>query len=310
MIEKVRKWMEEHELCCGTNGGCCDPIKTYSPVNETPSFTCKHKHKCNTINEVAFKKFENVHKGETAILYACGPSLNNYKAIDGSEKFIHAGVNGILKQHDLAKKLHYYFYGDAISTGSDDKHSDKYGGCDYLDIAKGYEPKNAKFIHSYRGGPHHLDASKLCGVHHYAHIEPIKAIKHNAIPYEDCLHLSTITSIPGFEKSSSNIMNHPVKGGGIVFRAIQILLFMGISRLYIVGNDMSKIGIRFYDIHSPSPFGVGLTNTKSTKSKPWSDEAYKNWTEFASYLSKKHPDAEIISVNPVYLKGIFKDKFQ
>ena len=313
MIEQVKKWLLKHEFHCGTNGTCRCPdapvvdlvvpltdieienlrlksleleylagtenAKHKSTENPFLQLICKHKYPCKTINEMAFKKFKNIHKGETAIIYASGPSLNNYKTIYGSKKFIHAGVNGVIKRDDLAKKLHYYFYGDA-------KHQDA-----YLEIAEGYQPKNAKFVHSYRDAKHYLQ-----------HINPSEASTAGAIPYEDTLRL---------EDTSPDIIKSPVKGGGVTFRAVQILLFMGISKLYIVGNDISKGGLRFYESQTEyrPPKGPIITITSESETKV-AQQPYEHWVRFKSYISENYPEVEIISINPVHLKGVFKDKFQ
>ena len=38
------------------------------------------------------KKFKNIHDGKTSILFATGPTINEYKPLDNSDSFIKYGV--------------------------------------------------------------------------------------------------------------------------------------------------------------------------------------------------------------------------
>ena len=84
----------------------------------------------------------------------------------------------------------------------------------------------------------------------------------------------------------------------VVFSAIQFALYTNPKELYLIGCDCSNGGY-FYD-----------TKGKSTSALNKHIEdiigGYRNIKEFAEL---HYPDTQIISVNPVGLKGIFRDDF-
>ena len=68
--------------------------------------------------------------------------------------------------------------------------------------------------------------------------------------------------------------------GGTAFSALQWIMFTNPKKLYLVGCDCSGA---YKDFHLYS------------------------WVKFKEFVSHNNPDLEIISVNPVSLKGFFKD---
>lgn len=89
----------------------------------------------------------------------------------------------------------------------------------------------------------------------------------------------------------------------VSLQAMQFALFTNPSKIYLVGIDCSEKG-HFSE------------NDYQTK-KRTSDEFKKNslrsiedWKNLKSFASIYYPDTEIISVNPVGLKGIFTDLYQ
>lgn len=77
--------------------------------------------------------------------------------------------------------------------------------------------------------------------------------------------------------------------GSIVFPALQFALWTNPRRIYIVGCDCNN--------------GGHFDNTKSA------DLSYllKPWAEFKKFARTYYPETEIISVNPVGLRGLFTD---
>lgn len=82
--------------------------------------------------------------------------------------------------------------------------------------------------------------------------------------------------------------------GSIVFPALQFALWTYPKRIYLVGCDCTTSGYA-YD-----------KNDKNFLLPNKIIDAYK---KFKAFTNKYYPDIEIISVNPVGLKGIFKDEF-
>ncbi|MBQ8516226.1 MAG: hypothetical protein IJ498_01455 [Akkermansia sp.] len=79
----------------------------------------------------------------------------------------------------------------------------------------------------------------------------------------------------------------------IIIAAFQFALWCQPKRLYVVGCDAANNGYFSGD-------------TRDTKQ--WLNEnIIKEWHTVAEFAKKHYPDIEIISINPVGLKGLFKD---
>lgn len=89
---------------------------------------------------------------------------------------------------------------------------------------------------------------------------------------------------------------------------MQLCLYMNPRRIYIVGCDMS--GNHFsrgnQTEEEEKQQGILLEKTFQSKQK----DLIKRWKEIRDFASLYYPDTEIISVNPVGLKGIFRDLYQ
>ncbi len=79
-----------------------------------------------------------------------------------------------------------------------------------------------------------------------------------------------------------------------VFQALYIMLYMGLKKIYIVGCDASATG---YFNNDKQPINQLLVDLP------------KSWKLIKSYIENFYPDVEIISVNPVGLKGLFRDVY-
>lgn len=118
------------------------------------------------------------------------------------------------------------------------------------------------------------------------------AYKANALRYR-----TDWGNIPYFEPQFSyDILTQPLGCfGSVVFPALQFALWTYPKRIYLVGCDCTLAGYA-YD---------GKSKNFLIPSEIIS--AYKKFKEFSH---KYYPDIEIISINPVGLKGIFKDEYQ
>lgn len=116
-----------------------------------------------------------------------------------------------------------------------------------------------------------------------------EAIKANAYRYR-----TDWEDIPGFECKFAYDLSSQSLGcfGSITFPALQFALWTNPSKIYLVGCDTSNAG--YFD----------NSNTKNFLLTDRIIEAHKKFKIFAkTYYSK----TEIISINPVGLKGIYKD---
>lgn len=78
----------------------------------------------------------------------------------------------------------------------------------------------------------------------------------------------------------------------VTFAAIHFALYTGSKKIHLVGCDCSNNG--YYD----------NTNQNSKMDVEYTMQGYNKLKEFCSLY---YPDVEIISVNPIGLKGLFKD---
>lgn len=83
--------------------------------------------------------------------------------------------------------------------------------------------------------------------------------------------------------------------GSVVFPALQFALWTNPKRIYLVGCDCSTAGYA----NRPNETNFLIVDSIAA--------AYKQFKEFAY---KYYPETEIISINPVNLKGLFKDEFR
>lgn len=84
--------------------------------------------------------------------------------------------------------------------------------------------------------------------------------------------------------------------GTIVFPAMQFALWTNPRRIYLVGCDCSNLG--HFEKNDSSLGNVDLRGL------------VRPWRELKKFAEIYYPKTEIISVNPVGLKGLFKDLYQ
>lgn len=82
--------------------------------------------------------------------------------------------------------------------------------------------------------------------------------------------------------------------GSCVFPALYFAVYTGIKKIYIVGCDCALNG--YFD--------------KTAQKKDFNVENVRSgWNAFKYYIDAFHPEVELISVNPVGLKGLFHDVY-
>ena len=80
--------------------------------------------------------------------------------------------------------------------------------------------------------------------------------------------------------------------GSVVFPALQFALWTHPKRIFLVGCDCTNNGYAY---------------NKNSKNFLCVDKILKAYGKFKDFAHKYYPDIDIISINPVGLKGIFKD---
>lgn len=101
--------------------------------------------------------------------------------------------------------------------------------------------------------------------------------------------------IPGFEPQFTyDLSTQPICcHGSIVFPALQFALWTHPKRIYLVGCDCTQNGYAY---------------NKQDKNFLPVDFILQGYKKFKMFANKYYPDVEIISINPVGLKGMFKDE--
>lgn len=106
-------------------------------------------------------------------------------------------------------------------------------------------------------------------------ISPEQAEELGAIPFEN--------NVLSF---SNDVAKYSTFGRSITFPALQFILYTGISRIYLVGCDI--VGT----------YGGGFERTLG-----------QLWKKFVSFKEEYYPEVDIVSINPVGLRGVFTDEF-
>ena len=96
-----------------------------------------------------------------------------------------------------------------------------------------------------------------------------------------------------------DICYHPLTtNASVCFAALHFALFTYPKEIYLVGCDASSKYVHFYDHSQPNPIDFpGLGRIKVT------------WARMKVHARRHYPETEIISINPVGLKGLFRDMY-
>lgn len=180
----------------------------------------------------------------------------------------------------------------------------------YIGVNRAFAAKNLTldylFMQDYTGLKDYIEDSfpyknkkliRFYGIEPYGKIDNFIipesiAIRHNAKRYychASCSKTPDLPDIFAYDLCTEELYSK----GSTVFDALQFALWTNPKRIYLVGCDCSNAG-HFNAKDSTQNFDILV-------------EPYRLLKEFASVY---YPETEIISVNPVGLKGVFKDLYQ
>lgn len=228
----------------------------------------EYQDEIRRVNTQAFEEFRNAFRGRKVVITATGPTLKYYKPIPDA---IHIGLNWVWRNENVA--LDYLFTGDRNTNlhSVDTKIQD---GFDRI--------KQKIFIcrHFTENGHICLDFGEDISC-----MDKVRRF-YCGFAFDDIY-------IP------HDITVHPLWGMATIAElAIHFALFTYPKELYLVGCDVSTDGY-FYKF-STAIQELAQKNTATHRMKV----AYARFKMFARQY---YPDTEIISINPVGLKGLFKD---
>jgi hypothetical protein len=147
-----------------------------------------------------------------------------------------------------------------------------------------FKELNIDTLNSYLGN----NCIKFYGITgHPWYIPEFFAIKANALRYFSDYHPEIQVS-----EFTSNITTQALGDFfSVIFPSLQFALYTNPKRIYLVGCDLAEG--HFYG-----------TNKKSSH---YFDLYYPTWQKFKEFAQIYYPSTEIVSINPVGLKGMFKD---
>ena len=124
------------------------------------------------------------------------------------------------------------------------------------------------------------------------------ALKMNGIRYNTTANMNLPNKLT-YDISSEPICNYRT----VSLQALQFILYTNPKRVYIIGNDCNNsTGGHFIG----KTYDIGFRGENLTQN----DEIIrKSWKDVISFTQTYYPETEIVSVNPVGLKGLFRDVY-
>lgn len=225
-------------------------------------------------NNETFSSMKDVNYGKEVAVCGAGPTFANYLPMEG---VLHVALNRALLNEKV--KFDYFiaddwdgikFFQEELITYDCQKFLGHQIGCDYI-----------------REIPESLVRDS--GAKRY---------------YTDSYYLGGHRSRFVCDIDKMAVGNMP----NIALSAMQIVLFTRPKTIYLVGCDASDAG------HFKSSTNITTEEEKrinsDLKSAVAGNKTREKWLELKAFAKAFYPDVEIISINPVGLKGIFQDKFQ
>lgn len=222
-------------------------------------------------NKKAFSSYKGVFRGKTVVLMGAGPTVNYFEPIKDA---IYVGCNRAF----LFDKINFDFLFSIDKAGIE-----KW----YDDFFNYHKDTCVKFIGDQNLG---IDFQ----------------IPENKIPLENVYRYVTSAGIGESARFSLDIATSPLHNAATVtLQALQFILYTQPSKVYIVGVDCTA-GLKQYFKSEGKEYDNSKRGEDARALDAKNIKLYRNIKNFADTY---YPDTEIISINPVGLKGLFKDEF-
>ena len=235
------------------------------------------------------KVLHNIHKNKSAVVFGAGPSLLSYSEIDDGTS-IRVSCNRQIFREEI---LPFHLYIN-VDGGSGGKHSYVE---DFKEEIDSYQPLYAKFycVHWNVLYEAYVEAGAIPFM--------VTTTKYFRIPFnrDNGTEHSTYIEDPNLahlsEFSSDLSKTPPALNSNVGQVIMQFLLYMGFSKIYLVGFDAS---------------GGGRWNHETAY---WRRSDYaqnvaqwpRRWYFFRKWQKESYPNVKIINVNPVGLKGMMDE---
>lgn len=216
-----------------------------------------------------FSEFKNKFLGQTVVLVGAGPTLKFFEPIENA---IYIGVNRTFLFEQI--KFDYLFAID--KNGLETKENS------YTSNFLNYLGNNCvKFV-----------GDQNCGIN----LQIPEGKLNNSIRR----YKTTSNLVPS--KFTVDIESEPIGNFySVSFQAMQFILYTNPAKIYLIGMD-SNVATEghFTDTEEKKKHESLIGNTI---------KCVKSWQELKVFKEIYYPDTQIISVNPVGLKGIFEDEY-
>ena len=225
----------------------------------------------SVLHQKTFAKWKAAFRGKTVVLVGAGPTVNYFEPIKDA---IYVGCNRAF----MFDKVDFDFLFSIDKAGIDRWYDE------FFEYRK---DKCIKFI-----GDQNL------GVNFQ--------IPENKIPLENVYRYITNAGIELGTKFNLDISTTPlINACTVSLQALQFILYTQPAKVYIVGIDCTSASKNYFKTD-----GNELDNAKRGEDAARLDRNNVNFfKQIKQFAETYYPDTEIISVNPVGLKGIFKDVY-
>lgn len=219
------------------------------------------------LHKSAFAGFRNKFAGKSVVLVGAGPSLKNFQPIKNA---IYVGLNRAFLFDKV--KFDYLF------------------SIDMAGINKIYD----EFIQ--------YDAEKFLGDQNLGPMYQIPESVINKI--KNVRRYKTDAGL--WSRFATDIEYMPLGNFNTVsLQAMQFILYTNPAKIYLVGIDCSDAG-HFTD-NTKNHIEEFDTTKRGTTMTQWANLSIEYWAQLKNFAKTYYPDTEIISVNPVGLRGMFTD---
>ena len=237
----------------------------------------KTRIEASVIHPTTFHEFRNSNQGKDMVLCASGPTILHFdSSMIKNGKFL--GVNTSIKKKDIA--FDYVFL--------QDHHFEK-GKNEFIN-----EFDNGKCIKFYGK----IESTRVTELDNDTRLHKMYecATHTHQLPFQDVMMTNARPYILStyFNKMPYNIEVEPIADiGGTIFSAVQFALFTNPQRIFLVGCDHTS-GY-FYNQEFKMFNAAFQANV---------------WVRcILPYLRQNYPHTQVISINPVGLKGLFEDVY-
>lgn len=227
-------------------------------------------------NRDTFGPLKNINQGKDVAICGAGPSLNEYKVIANT---VHIALNRALLKKEI---LYDWFF------------AEDWEGISFMQ----------EEIINY-------DCLKFLGRHVTG--EPFRQIPESFIIKANAKRFYTDSYMvrSGYDSRFVCDVDKMAIGNmpNLALTILPVVLFTNPKKIYLVGCDASQGHFVQPDKLSSSEIDRRETDLKMAVSSK-NQNVLQKWKEFKGFVNIFYPDTEIISINPVGLRGLFKDEYQ